>query len=305
MLTLSAIIGAVIALIQFRESQKTLNWIGFERFENRNATIQNTNHHERMGFKLSFRQRFEKQYCASTGLWQVYPNLKAWHLFIVCFITGIGLGHFTWGLFRIEGLVVSGFILGFIAPLQALMLWKAYRFYQLTCSLPSFYGVLLRWAQIQPDIYFCFGQLAHSGLPLRVTEPFTKFLRASTGGVSKETAFAQLSQKLEETPLENFIRCLERLIDHRGDLPKLLQGFEDEAYQLQYEVTKRKMTQLKYKLLINGLCAGSFVLIYGLLRTNRVLSSFYAETWMGKSLLSALSGLLVLSFLGGLRYDSN
>jgi hypothetical protein len=226
-------------------------------------------------------------------------------LFGVSLLSGALLGNWVWHLFEIEGLVLSGFFLGVLLPLQALELFKMYRSYQLTCALPSFYGILLRWAQIQPDIYFCFGQLSCSGLPIRVIKPFDRFLKESTSGVSKEMAFEQLFRQFEGTPLQNFLKCLERLIDHRGDLPKLLQGFEEEAYQLQHEVTKRKMTQVKYKLLINGLCASAFVLIYSLLKTNRVLSSFYVNTVAGKTLLSILSGLFVLSFLGGLHYDED
>ena len=282
---------------------KTNNWSMFERRELSKRASRDLYTHATLGFRLSYWQRFTKRYCADTGLWYYWPWFSPYYLVAVSIGCGVWLAQLTWGWFQIEGLVVSGFLLGLVIPVQGLNLWKAYRSYQLTCALPGFYGVLCRWAQIQPDIYFCFSQLDKSGLPLRVTEPFTRFLKASTGGMSQETAFLQLSHQVVGTPLQHFIRCLERLIDHRGDLPKLLQGFEAEAYQLQHEVTKRKMTQLKYKLLINGLCMGAFVIIHALLKTNRVLSGFYVETWAGKTLLSGLAGLLVFSFIGGVKYD--
>lgn len=287
----------------FTTNARTRHWRVVEASATNKAASSAMQAQTTLGFRLNQWQRFSKRYCMDTGLWYYCPWFSPVYLIGGSLLSGLWLGHLTWGWFQIEGLVVSGFILGFVTPLQVLNLWKAYRAYQLTCALPGFYGVLCRWAQIQPDIYYCFGQLERSGLPPRVTEPFTKFLKASTGGMSQESAFLELSQRTAGTPLQHFIRCLERLLSHRGDLPKLLQGFEAEAYQLQHEVTKRKMTQLKYKLLINGLCMGAFILMYALLKTNRVLSSFYVETWMGKALLSGLAGLLVLSFMGGLRYD--
>lgn len=258
---------------------------------------------EQMGFRLSPIHRFEKQFLGQTGLWQRWRWMKAWHLAGVCLWAGVFIGWGIWTLFEIEGLVLSGFLLGVLLPLQGLELWKMIRSFQLIRALPSFFGVLLRWAQIQPDIYFCFGQLEQSGVSLRLQKPFKQFLIQSTNGVPAKTAFENLARHFEGTTLEHFIKCLERLIAQRGDLPKLLQGFEEETYQLQIEVTKRKMTQVKYKMLINGLCLGSFMLIYGLLKTNRVISSFYVDTFLGKALLSALSFLVVLSFWGGLQYD--
>lgn len=258
---------------------------------------------EQMGFRLSPIHRFEKQFLGQTGLWQKFRWMKAWHLAGVCLWVGVIIGWGTWTLFEIEGLVVSGFMLGVLLPLQGLELWKTIRSFQLIRALPSFFGVLLRWAQIQPDIYFCFGQLEQSGVSIRLQKPFKQFLIQSTNGVPAKIAFDNLARHFEGTALEHFIKCLERLIAQRGDLPKLLQGFEEETYQLQIEVTKRKMTQVKYKMLINGLCLGSFMLIYGLLKTNRVISSFYVDTFLGKSLLSGLSFLVVLSFWGGLQYD--
>ena len=260
---------------------------------------------EQMGFRLSPIHRFEKQFLGQTGLWQKWQWIKAWHLAGVCLAGGAVIGWGTWQMFGIEGLVFSGFLLGILLPLQGLELWKTIRSFQLIRALPSFFGVLLRWAQIQPDIYFCFGQLEQSGVSASLQKPFKQFLIQSTNGVPPKTAFDNLARHFEGTTLEHFIKCLERLIAQRGDLPKLLQGFEEETYQLQIEVTKRKMTQVKYKMLINGLCLGSFVLIYGLLKTNRVISSFYVDTFLGKSLLSALSLLVVLSFWGGLRYDQD
>lgn len=257
----------------------------------------------RMGFKLGPIQRFEQCYLSQTGLWQKVPQLTWRHLMAVCAGCGLVVGKWAWQLFDIEGLAFSGFLLGCLLPLQGLALWKMYRSYQLVTALPSFFGILLRWAQIQPDIYFCFGQLEQSGIHPRLAKPFKRFLTETTSGIPREETFETLARQFEGSTLRHFVKCLERLTAQRGDLPKLLQGFEAESYQLQTEVTKRKITQVKYKLLINGLCVVAFGLIYGLLKTNRVLSAFYVETAAGKVLLSALSLLVVLSFFGGLGYD--
>lgn len=267
--------------------------------------IKSIQEQEKMGFRLNLKSRFEKKYLLETGFWQRFSGLRAWHLVTICIAVAILLSNWLWHLFQIEGLMVSGFFLGFLLPLQVLELLKMYRSYQLVNALPSFFGILLRWAQIQPDIYFCFGQLEQSGIHPRLSKPFKQFLIESTNGLSTKNAFENLAEQFEGTTMRHFINCLERLINQRGDLPKLLQGFEEETYQLQVEVTKRKLTQVKYKLLINGLCIAAFVLIYGLLKTNKVLSSFYVETFFGKSLLSILSFLVVLSFLGGLHYDQD
>lgn len=303
MLLTAFVIYIYLCVNWFTTIRKTKRWSVLQRIELNKSVSDALQAQASLGFRLSLWQRFAKRYCADTGLWYYWPWFSPFYLATLSTLCGIWLAQMAWHWFHIEGLVFSGFLLGFIAPMQALNAWKAYRSYQLTCALPGLYGVLCRWSQIQPDIYFCFGQLERSGLPRRVTEPFVRFLKASTGGMSQEAAFHQLSRQVSGTPLTHFIRCLERLINHRGDLPKLLQGFEAEAYQLQHEVTKRKMTQLKYKLLINGLCIGAFLLMYALLKTNRVLSTFYVETWTGKALLSGLSGLLVLSFIGGQSYD--
>lgn len=268
-------------------------------------SIKSIQEQEKMGFRLNMKARFEKKYLLETGFWQRCSGVRAWHLVGICFVVAALTSNWLWHLFLIEGLMISGFFLGFLLPLQILELFKMYRSYQLVNALPSFFGILLRWAQIQPDIYFCFGQLEQSGIHSRLSKPFKQFLIESTNGLSTKSAFENLAEQFEGTTMRHFISCLERLINQRGDLPKLLQGFEEETYQLQIEVTKRKLTQVKYKLLINGLCIGAFVLIYGLLKTNKVLSSFYVDTIMGKSLLSILSFLVVLSFLGGLHYDQD
>lgn len=306
-----ALMAAALAGIGFEAVQSLKQWrlrSPLNPYRNPDAQIHPAKRIEaqaRMGFRLSPIQRFEQCYLSQTGLWQRIPQLTWIHLSVCCGCSGILVGRWAWQLFDIEGLALSGFLLGCLLPLQGLALWKMYRSYQLVTALPSFFGILLRWAQIQPDIYFCFGQLEQSGIHPRLAKPFKRFLTETTSGVPREETFEALARQFEGSTLRHFVKCLERLTAQRGDLPRLLQGFEAESYQLQSEVTKRKLTQVRYKLLINGLCMAAFGLIYGLLKTNRVLSGFYVETTAGKLLLSALSLLVVLSFLGGLRYDQD
>lgn len=258
---------------------------------------------ERIGFRLKFFQRADKKYIMDSGIGISFPWITLKGLIIVAIGSACGLSYWVWILFKIEGLIISGGLIGFVMPFQIIEIYKIYRFRQLINGLPGFYSVLQRWAQINEDIYFCLGQLENSGIHPRIIKPFKMFLLETTSGVPNGKAFYNLKRYFHGTPVIQFIRCLERLVEQRGDMVKLLQSFENESYQLQGEITERQNTQIKYKLLINGLSFLSFILIYGLINSNRVLSGFYVETTMGKILISVIAFLMALSFLGGIKYD--
>ena len=257
---------------------------------------------EKIGFQLKFMERLEIKYLHQSGLSGTLPFLRLYMFFLVSGLCAFGLSNWIWSLFKIEGLVVSAALIGGVLPFQSATLYGVWRNRKLIQSLPGFYSVLQRWAQIQEDIYYCLGQLEQSGVDERLSKPFSVFILESTTGVSKGDAFFHLAQKFQGTPLVHFIKCLEHMTEQRGDLVKLLQGFENESYQLQTEMSDRQEMQVKYALLINGLSVAAFMLIYLLLKTNRILSDFYVETLMGKALLSLLAFMMAISFLGGLKY---
>ncbi len=258
---------------------------------------------EKMGFRLSLIERLDKKYLHQSGLSSRFPWMRMETLFLASGLSAFVISRWIWSLFKIEGLVLSGILIGVALPFQLTALYGAWRNRKLINGLPGFYSVLQRWAQIQEDIYYCLGQLENSGVDERLRQPFSIFLMEATAGVSERDAFLHLEKTFQGTPVLQFVKCLEHMTDQRGDLVKLLQGFENESYQLQTEMSDRQDTQIKYKLLINGLSVVAFVLIYLLLNTNRILSDFYVETLMGKSLLSILSFMMALSFLGGLKYE--
>lgn len=271
-----------------------------ERGRNYEKKLENI---QQMGFRLNLIQRLEKKYLFRSGLSSKFPWLTLNGLFIGSLTSAIIGSIWIWTLFKIEGLVVSGALVGMVLPFHVIALYGAWRNRRLINNLPGFYGVLQRWALIQEDVYFCLGQLENSGIDESLRSPFTLFVLESNAGLSKGDAFFNLEQRFQGTPVLHFVRCLERMTEQRGDLVKMLQGFENESYQLQTEMSERQDTQIKYNLLINGLSIASFFLIYMLLNTNRVLSDFYIETLLGKSLLSGLSLLMALSFIGGLKYE--
>lgn len=306
LINLLILLALSLLLLVYRRHQKTHRWtllLDLKPKVKGRAYQKNLENIQQMGFQLSFMQRLEKKYIFQSGLSGKFPFMSIGLMFIGSFFFAVVFSNWIWILFHIEGLIVSAVIVGVVLPFHLVALYSAWRNRKLINGLPGFYSVLQRWAQIQEDIYFCLGQLENSGVDESLGGPFTLFVLESNAGLSKGDAFFHLEQKFQGTPLLHFIRCIERMTEQRGDLVKMLQGFENESYQLQTEMAERQDTQIKYNLLINGLSIASFFLIYLLLSTNRVLSDFYIETLMGKTLLSGLSLLMALSFLGGLRYE--
>lgn len=307
------VLGNLLILLSFslllsirakvNQTEKWTFWQGLKRREKGRNYEKKLESIQQMGFRLNFIQSLEKKYLFQSGLSAQFPRLSVGSLFLAAFASATALSVWIWELFKIEGLVLSAVLVGAVLPFHLIALYSAWRNRRLINSLPGFYGVLQRWAQIHEDVYFCLGQLENSGLDESLRNPFTLFVLESNAGLSKGDAFFNLEQRFQGTPVIHFVRCLERMTKQRGDLVKMLQGFENESYQLQTEMAERQDTQIKYNLLINGLSVASFFLIYLLLNTNRVLSDFYIETLLGKSLLSGLSLLMALSFLGGLKYD--
>lgn len=296
----------VILLTTLKKANKIGKWtFGQERKPNERGRSyeKKLDNIEQMGFKLNFIQQLEKKYLFQSGLFAKFPKLSLGSLFMSAALSAVTFSIWIWNLFKIEGLVLSATLVGVVLPFHLIALYSAWRNRKLINGLPGFYSVLQRWAQIHEDVYFCLGQLENSGVDESLRTPFSLFVLESNAGLSKGDAFFHLEQRFQGTPVLHFIRCLERMTEQRGDLVKMLQGFENESYQLQTEMAERQDTQIKYNLLINGLSVASFFLIYLLLNTNRVLSDFYIETLMGKSLLSGLSLLMALSFLGGLKYE--
>lgn len=254
-----------------------------------------------MGFKPSAYERFNQTYWVSSGLSGRFPSLGAWILMLPSLVLGVIFGIISYRAFLIEGIAISGFCLGVLTPLQIIEWVKFYRVQKIITELPTFFGILLRWAQINPDVIYCLGKLGESGLKSSIVPPFQAFLVMSQNGISSEKAFVKLESSVHMTILKHFTRSLETILKTRGDICLLLEAFEEEAYQLQMEETKRSSVQAQYKLLINGLSILSFFLIYMLLKTNKVLATFYVETLFGKTLLSGLALLVVSSFIIGLN----
>lgn len=254
-----------------------------------------------MGFKLNPYERFERRYWIESGMREKLPWVPSGFMVLICTVTGVLFSIGSYKLFLVKGIAFSGFWLGVLTPLQLIEWYIYYQNKLIIHELPTFFGILTRWAQINPDVIFCLSKLEQSGLRVKLTEPYTKFIRACDSGASTSMAFKQLELAFHLRIMAHFCKCLQEVLHNRGDVVKLLEAFEEESYQIQLEESNRNALQMKYKLLINGLCLISFVLIYFLLKTNQVLSSFYIETMMGQILISGLSLLVVGSFVVSLN----
>lgn len=282
-------------LVRYGSQTKLMEGLGYSLEDQMMARM------AQLGFKLSMYQRFEKRYWIESGLRKLFSPLPFVVLPFICLVNGLLFCLGTYRLFLIEGVAFSGFWLGVLTPLQ-LVEWHKYHQNKLIINeLPTFFGILTRWAQINPDVFFCLNKLEKGGLRHKLVGPFTRFTRACDNGISTSVAFKQLDGNFHLRLLSHFSKCLQEVIQNRGDLVKLLEAFEEEAYQIQLEESKRNAVQMKYKLLINALCVIAFMLIYFLLKTNQVLSGFYIETDFGQMLLSGLSLLVVFTFMVSLN----
>lgn len=298
---LSFLVAVGVGIYQWYSQYRILK---YEFKENTRKTMREDNL-KKLGFKRSFQEQMYDRYWVNSGAEKRLKRIPFWSLGLVSFGCAVSLAYSAMRTYDMALIGVSGFLIGGMLPLELIDVYKAYRAHQVVRELPMLFGVLLRWAHISEDPIYCLGKLGECGLSKQVVAPFTQFCIAYQAGTPLEAAVIQLERQSDLKIMKYFAVCLEQLIRQRGNVIKLFEAFEEEAYQLQQEEIKRKMTRLYYKLLINVLCLSSFFIMHGLLKTNRVLASFYIQNAWGQGLLGVMALVGALIFISGFKYDQS
>jgi hypothetical protein len=194
-----------------------------------------------------------------------------------------------------QDLLFSGIVsvAGWIGPylILELMLQKAR--HEQEASLTLMFGILKRWASIHPDLIQCLTKASEEPLSPALRLAIRRLLLSVQRGLPMEKAFDDLSGAVDSGLFKDFVIHLRFFAQSRGDLVKLFESFEMEAFRLQKESMKRNFENRKNQIILYSL-NGLAVAVYLMLVVNQAhVRRFYLETRMGLN-ISAVFALLII-----------
>lgn len=160
-------------------------------------------------------------------------------------------------------------------------------------ALTLLFGILKRWASIHPDLIQCLSKACEEPLSPGLRMAIQRLLLSIQRGISIEKAFDELSLAVESPLFKDFVIHLRFFAQSRGDVAKLFESFEVEAYRMQKEKTKSSIESLKYQRMIyflNGLSVVAYLL---LVKQQEAARLFYLETQAGMNLSAWFASMIV------------
>ena len=209
--------------------------------------------------------------------------------FIFCFIL-VYIKSQSIGL----GLALSG--VGFFCPIIILDTMRQYNYQKTRSDLIHFISLLGQWYVVTDDIMKSFEKVSEQRLSEPLATYIDDFVVQVYSGLDTTKAFELLDRKVGSDFFNTFVINMDQAMKNRGDVGIMLKNLEDEAYRLQEEFNRRKISTVHDKIIIY--CTMLLVLIVGyhFLVLNTVTETFYFHTILGRSLVLVFCVLYIVGF---------
>lgn len=161
----------------------------------------------------------------------------------------------------------------------------------------NFISYLNRWITINDNILYGIEKTIDSGIGKPLNHYLEDFLRQVSLGMNISEALEILRLKANNSSFTVFVYNLQQVLKSRGDVPNLIMNLEYEAYKLEEEYTRRKLSTYGERVIVNVTYLMVLFVGYYMLNTNKVVAEFYLETTVGKYLIVFFSLLFFLAFI--------
>lgn len=161
----------------------------------------------------------------------------------------------------------------------------------------NFISYLNRWISMDDNILFGIEKTLESGIGKPLEGYLRDFLNHVRIGMDINEALEVLRLKANNESFSVFVYNLQQVLKSRGDVATLIKNLEYEAYKIEEEYTRRKLSSYKERLIVNATFLVVMATGYYMLKTNPLIYNFYINSPPGKYLMVVFSALLFIAFL--------
>lgn len=161
----------------------------------------------------------------------------------------------------------------------------------------NFISYLNRWVSIDDNILFGMEKTLESGVGKPLEDYIRDFLNHVHIGMDINEALEVLRLKANNESFSVFIYNLQQVLKSRGDVATLIKNLEYEAYKIEEEYTRRKLSSYKERIIVNGTFVVVMFTAYYMLNNNPLIYDFYIGSSTGRYLMVIFSTFLFIAFI--------
>ncbi|BEP30429.1 hypothetical protein [Helicovermis profundi] len=294
------IYAAVVYLVLILRNNLIIN-----KYFTRNSKMYSDEKMLRNSFRIkkSFLDDINRKYLIKSGITLLFPSLSIYSfigIIVIIFFITLFFSSITMSI-SIPSISMSLIISLF--PIIGLDMFRKYNSTKSRKLLVNFIGTMNRWCQVKEDVFFCFEKTLHTGIGNPIDRYISDFLVQVNTGVDAVEALEIFQSKIDNEIFRVFIINIKEAVKSRGNLLKLFSGLEEEAYKLEEEFNRRKISLFKDKLLIYVIMVSVIAIYYYLINNNISVRNFYLNTNTGRILLAVYSIIFFLGFLLSLELN--
>ncbi len=249
----------------------------------------------------------ENRLLVRSGLRQRFPwiNIQVvlgFELALAC-LTGVSVywGTGVWMIAVIATLISTAFppmMIGILAFLRA---------QRLRMELADFLAVLHRGVCVKADVLYAFEQSLDSGLKDPLRSLIHAFVVQVKRGMPVEDALELLTYYVDQPHFRTAMLSIRQTLVYRGDVVTMLENLSWEAFRLEDEYNRRRISTLKDRFLLLGVSLGCLLAVGGYMALNGRVKAFYFQTPLGTTIavvagVAFLLGLVIAMQMGRFKY---
>lgn len=252
-------------------------------------------------YRMGYLSRLSLHYIYRSNLnyWVKGMNIY-WLLgvsFVSYMIAVVGLFHIFSSLF--PSLMIGGYFL--LCPF-VIIEWICRRnSLKIRQQYTHFISYLHRWVLINDNILYGIEKTLESDIGQPLASYLKAFLHQVRLGMDIGEALELLRIKANNEWFSIFIYNLQQVLRSRGDVVCLIANLEKEAYKLEEEFTRRKVSTYKERLVVNITFFMILLVGYYMLKSNPIVAQFYLDTILGRNLMTFFSFLLFVAYVVNLK----
>lgn len=247
--------------------------------------------------------KLEQDLVLRSGIYRWIRWIRIEHIILMS--SGLMITVTAYSLYKI-GFKPYAFVPGtilFIMPFISLDLLRKYNAQKSRKLLVTFISSIHRWSNIKEDIVYCFEKTLNMGIGDPIDSYLREFIVQVNSGLSTIKALEIFQDKVDNEFFRTFIINIKHSVKCKGNLSHLLSNLEEEAYKIEEEFDRRKISMFKDKLVVYFIMILTLMVFVFQLKTNRVVSRFYFTTGAGGILLTIYSVLFFIGIL--MSFDLN
>lgn len=245
---------------------------------------------------LKFIEKLDIKYIDKSGIKTYISKVNIFHIF---FISGLFIFIAFVLLNRVFDSLLSSVILGCVfglIPFVILDIMGKHNSQKIRRYLPDFIAILYRWSTVKEDIVFSFEKSLESGIREPLRTYVKEFVIQINRGMDVDFALEIMDYKVDNEHFTTFINNIKFAYKSRGNIPTLLHKLEGEAYKLEEEFNRRKISTFHDRIIINICLLCVLFFSYLFMKLNPEVLSFYTNNPKGKGLMIIFSILYLAAF---------